>query len=108
MPSGTSLMVGTFTKSKRRDWETIFWIPWRRTAAGFAKSFDPGHKRVLPGVTSGGIKIIAGKRMSICRMLVVVGVVMIQVSGANAQLGDLGNLIKKKLNKQTAPTNQLP
>ena len=38
-------------------------------------------------------------------MLVVAGIVLIQVSGANAQFGNFGNLIKK-LNKQTAPTNQ--
>jgi hypothetical protein len=46
--------------------------------------------------------------MNICRMLVVAGIVLIQVSVANAQFGDFGNLIKKKLTKQVAPTNLPP
>ena len=40
--------------------------------------------------------------------MIIVGIVLLQVSGANAQFGDFGNLIKKKLTKQTALTNQPP
>lgn len=38
--------------------------------------------------------------MNVIRMLVVVGFVLIQVSGANAQFGGVGNLLNKKLNTQ--------
>ena len=41
--------------------------------------------------------------MNIYRMLVVAGIVLIQVNGANAQFGGLGNLINKKLNKPANP-----
>lgn len=48
--------------------------------------------------------------MNIYRMLVCVGIVLIQVSGANAQFGNggLGGLINKKLNQLITPTNQPP
>jgi ankyrin repeat protein len=41
--------------------------------------------------------------MNIYRMLVIVGMVLVQVSGANAQFGGLGNLIKNELNKPANP-----
>jgi hypothetical protein len=46
--------------------------------------------------------------MNIIRMLVIVGFVLIQVGDANAQFGNLGNLINKKLNNLNTPTNQPP
>ena len=41
--------------------------------------------------------------MKIYRMLVVVGIVLIQANGANAQFGGFGNLIKKGLNQPANP-----
>ena len=41
-------------------------------------------------------------------MLVIVGIVLLQVIGANAQFGNFGNLINKKLNTLNKPTNQPP
>jgi hypothetical protein len=46
--------------------------------------------------------------MNSYRMLVVAGMVLIQVSGANAQFGGLGNLINKKANDLNKPTNPPP
>ena len=46
--------------------------------------------------------------MNTHRRLVCVGIVLILVSGANAQFGDMGSLLNKKLNKLTTPTNQPP
>lgn len=46
--------------------------------------------------------------MNTYQMLVCVGIVLIQVNGANAQFGDMGNLLNKKLNKLKTPTNQPP
>lgn len=46
--------------------------------------------------------------MNICRILIIVGIFLLQTSGANAQFGDFGNLIKKKLTEQVTPTNQPP
>jgi len=41
--------------------------------------------------------------MKIYRMLVIVGIVLVQASGANAQFGGFGNLIKKGLNQPANP-----
>jgi hypothetical protein len=46
--------------------------------------------------------------MKIIRILVVAGFALIHVSSADAQLGGLGNLLNKKLNNPTTPTNQPP
>jgi len=48
------------------------------------------------------------RNMHFYQMLVCVGVVFIQVNGVNAQFGDIGNMLNKKLNKLKTPTNQPP
>jgi ankyrin repeat protein len=44
------------------------------------------------------------KQINVCRILVILGIVLMPVSRASAQFGNLGNLINKELNKKTTTT----